>query len=271
MKTDLVALALHLPIPTDERIRATVVFEVGLPCGFEFGDDALGEDFAEFDAPLVEGVDVPEDALSKDAHLVERDEAAEDGGGEFFGEDDIGRAVAVEDAVWGECGRGAFGFDFGEGFSEREGLGLREDVRHEDVVVTAERVEGFSEGDEVAGDEAGALVDELVEAVLAVGAGFAPVDRTRIGIHMGAIEFHMLAVAFHRELLEVGGEAFQVLVVGQDGNGLCAVEVVIPQGQEAVEDGDVLLKGRGAEVLVHRMESGEHFAEVVRAKRDHVR
>ena len=28
-------LILHLPIPTDERIRATVVFQVGLPSGFE--------------------------------------------------------------------------------------------------------------------------------------------------------------------------------------------------------------------------------------------
>jgi hypothetical protein len=63
-------LALHLPIPTDQRIRATVVFEVGFPFGFEFGDDALGEDFAEFDTPLVEGVDVPEDALGEDAHFV---------------------------------------------------------------------------------------------------------------------------------------------------------------------------------------------------------
>ena len=260
----------HLPIPTDQRVGAAIVFEVRLPGGFEFGDDALGEDFAEFDAPLVEGVDVPEDALGEDAHFVEGDEAAEDGGGEFFGEDDIGRAVAVEDAVWGECGGGAFGFDFGEGFSESEGLGLREDIRHEDVVMAAEWVERLGKCDEVAGDEAGALVDELVEAVLAVGAGFAPVDRTRVGIHMVAIEFHMLAVALHGELLEVGGEAFQVLVVGQDGDGLRAVEVVIPQGQEAVEDGDVLLKGRGAEVLVHRMESGEHFAEVVRAEGDHV-
>ena len=112
----------------------------------------MGEDFAEFDAPLVEGVDVPEDALGEDAHFVEGDEAAEDGGGEFFGEDDIGRAVAVEDAVWGECGRGAFGFDFGEGFSEGEGLGLREDIGHEDVVVTAERVEGLREGDEAPPD-----------------------------------------------------------------------------------------------------------------------
>jgi hypothetical protein len=62
------------------------VFEVRLPCGFEFGDDASGEDFAEFDAPLVEGVDVPEDALGEDAHFVEGDEASEDGGGEFFGQ-----------------------------------------------------------------------------------------------------------------------------------------------------------------------------------------
>ena len=229
MKANLAASALHLPIPVDQRICAAVVFEVGFPCGFEFGDDALGEDFAEFDAPLVEGVDVPEDALGEDAHFVEGDEAAEDGGGEFFGEDDIGRAVAVEDAVWGECGGGAFGFDLGEGFAESEGLGLREDIRHEEVVVTADRIERFGEGDEVAGDEAGALMDELVEAVLAVGAGFAPVDRTRFGIHMGAIEFHMLAVALHGELLEVGGEAFQVLIVGQDGDSLRAVEVVIPQ------------------------------------------
>ena len=51
--------ALHFPIPADQRIGAAVVFEVGFPGGFEFGDDALGEDFAEFDAPLVEGVDIP--------------------------------------------------------------------------------------------------------------------------------------------------------------------------------------------------------------------
>ena len=102
------------------------MFEIWLTCGFEFGDDALGEDFAEFGAPLVEGVDLPEDALGEDAHFVEGDEAAEDGGGEFLSEDDIGRAVAVEDAVRGECGGGAF--DLGEGFAEGERFGLRKDI-----------------------------------------------------------------------------------------------------------------------------------------------
>ena len=52
-------------------------------------------------------------------------------------------------------------------------------VRDEQVVVPAERVERLREGDEVARDEPGALVDELVEGVLAVGARLAPVDRAR--------------------------------------------------------------------------------------------
>ena len=40
MRKDLRVSALHLPIPTDQRVGAPVVLEVGLACGFEFGDDA---------------------------------------------------------------------------------------------------------------------------------------------------------------------------------------------------------------------------------------
>lgn len=35
--------ALHLSIPTDQRICAAVVFEIWFPLGFEFRDDALGK------------------------------------------------------------------------------------------------------------------------------------------------------------------------------------------------------------------------------------
>jgi hypothetical protein len=52
-----------LRIPADEGVRAAIVLQVWLSGGFKLGDDALGAGFAEFDAPLVEGVDVPEDAL----------------------------------------------------------------------------------------------------------------------------------------------------------------------------------------------------------------
>ena len=43
----------------------------------QFPDDALGEDLAEFDTPLVEGIDTPDRALGEDGMLIQRDEFAE--------------------------------------------------------------------------------------------------------------------------------------------------------------------------------------------------
>ena len=92
-------------------------------------------------------------------------------------EERVGGAVAFEDAVGHErVAAVPSACDLLGGFAEGEGLGLREDVGHQDIVMAAERVERLGEADEVAGDEARALVDELVEGVLAVGAGLAPVD-----------------------------------------------------------------------------------------------
>ena len=61
----------------------------------------------------------------------------------------------------------------------------------------------------------------------------------------------MLAVALHRQLLEVGREALQVLLVGQDRDGLRAEEVVVPDAEQAHQHRQVALERRGAEVLVH--------------------
>ena len=190
-------------------------------------------------------------------------------GCQVFGEDGVGGAVAFEDLVGDEGFGDAFGADFLGGLAEGEGFGLGEDVGHEHVVMAAEGVEGFVEADEVAGDEAGALVDELVEAVLAVGAGLAPVDGAGLGFDVLAVEGDVLAVGLHGELLEVGGEALEVLLVGEDGDGLGVEEVGVPDGEQAEERGEVLLEGRGAEVDVHRVEAGEHGAEVVGADGDH--
>ena len=45
--------------------------ELRLGCAFQFGDDALGQDLAEFHSPLVERVNLPDDALREDAVFVE--------------------------------------------------------------------------------------------------------------------------------------------------------------------------------------------------------
>ena len=81
----------------------------------------------------------------------------------------------------------------------------------------------------------------------------------------------MLAVALHGQLLQIGRKALQVLLVGQDRDGLGAEEIVVPDGQQAHEHRQIALERRGAEMLVHLMEAVEHGAEVVRADGKHRR
>ena len=64
--------------------------------------------------------------------------------------------------------------------AERERFGLCEHVRDQQIMVLTYRVEALHEADEVARDQPRALMNELVEAVLPVRAGLAPVDRPRI-------------------------------------------------------------------------------------------
>ena len=63
---------------------------------FEFGNDALGKRFAQFDAPLVKRINVPDHALREDAVLVKRNKAAENFGSEPLGEDRVRRTVPFE-------------------------------------------------------------------------------------------------------------------------------------------------------------------------------
>ncbi len=86
--------------------------------------------------------------------------------------------------MWSERGSDAFGPDLLLCLAERECLRLGKDVGGEDVVVFAEWVEGVGKPDEIDGDELGALVDQLIEAVLAVGSWLAPVDRAGLVVDL---------------------------------------------------------------------------------------
>ncbi|KAG5457635.1 MAG: hypothetical protein BJ554DRAFT_2295, partial [Olpidium bornovanus] len=84
--------------------------------------------------------------------------------------------------------------------SQHEGFGLREEVREQNGVVEAagDRVVRSDGGDEVTRDELGALVDQLVERVLAVRAGLAPDDGPRgVVPDLGTCPSHPLSVRFH--------------------------------------------------------------------------
>ena len=81
----------------------------------------------------------------------------------------------------------------------------------------------------------------------------------------------MLAVTLHGELLEIGGKALQILLVGQHGDGLGAEEVVVPDAKQTHQHRQIALERRGAEMLVHLMEAAQHGAEIVRADGQHRR
>ena len=112
--------------------------------------------------------------------LVEGDERTQRERRQLLGEEHVRRAVALEDPVRDDGIRGSLGAHLVLGLPERERLRLREDVRHEDVVVVAERVQRLREPDQVDRDELRPLVDQLVEAVLAVRARLAPEDGARL-------------------------------------------------------------------------------------------
>ena len=204
--------------------------------------------------------------------LVQGDELAEDARGERGRHDRSRRTVAREDARRHDVlGRPLRTHLLG-GLAEGEGLRLREEVREEQLVhVLLTLLEGprrIREGDEVGRDHPRALVDELVEGVLAVRAGLPPEDLARVVGHGRTVAAHRLAVRLHRELLKVGRETVQVLRVGQDRVGVGAEEVRVPDVEQAHEQRDVVRGRSGREVLVHRAETGEEVLETIRTDRE---
>ena len=165
----------------------------------------------------------------------------------------------------------AFGLHLFTRLAERERLGLREQVRGEQVLVVADDLVGLREPDEVARDQLRALVDQLVVGVLPVRARLAPDDRAGLPLDPVAVAVDRLPVALHLQLLEVRRQVGEVLAVRQDRDGLGAEEIVVPDADQPQEHRQVLLDRRGPEVLVHRVEAGEHLAERVGADRDHQR
>ena len=134
-------------------------------------------------------------------------------------------------------------------------------------MVIADRVVADGGCQEVTGDQLGALVDQLVEGVLAVGARLTPDDGAGLVVNRLAVAIHVLAVGFHVALLEVGREAVHVLIVRQDGFRLGAVEVVVPQANQRQQHRHVLLIGGSSEVHVHLEGTLQQGFEIFKADR----
>src|SRR5580700_4821204 len=133
--------------------------------------------------------------------------------------------------------RRAFRLDLCRSLSEGQCFSLCQNICEQHVVLPSEWIERLRKGDEVARNEPRPLVNQLVERVLAVSSRFSPIHWTCVAFNFFPVEPDVLAVAFHRQLLEVGRKTFQVLFVGQDGDRLRAEEIVVPDGQKSISTG----------------------------------
>lgn len=122
---------------------------------------------------------------------------------------------------------------------------------------------GIRRNEEVARNESSALVDQLVERVLAIGAWLSPDDWPgRVG-HPLADVVDAFPVGLHVALLEVGSEAVHVLVVRQDAVGLCLVAVDVEDAEHRQDDGNILFQRRLLEMVVHRVTARQQGLEIV--------
>ena len=119
--------------------------ECGLCFAFEFWNDSLRQCFTELNSPLVERINVPDSSLGEDRVFVEGDELAQDFRCELLGENRVRWAVALENAMGHKPIGRAFSFDLLRRFAESQSLGLCEDIRQEDVVMSAQRIQLLSQ------------------------------------------------------------------------------------------------------------------------------
>lgn len=174
--------------------------------------DLVGQLFAQLHAPLVEAEDVPDCALYEDLVLVHGDQGTQGFRGQALEQDGVGRAVAFEhlerhqilDLLQGFASSQELGFDLFLALAEGQCLGLGEEVGQQFRVVVTDRVVADGRCQEITGDQLGALVDQLVEGVLAVGARLTPDDGASLVVNRLAVAIHVLAVGLHVALLEVG-------------------------------------------------------------------
>mmetsp|Transcript_73394 Transcript_73394/g.174967 ORF Transcript_73394/g.174967 Transcript_73394/m.174967 type:complete len:218 (+) Transcript_73394:505-1158(+) len=192
-------------------------------------------------------------------------------------EQGIGGPVPAEDLVRDQLLRHPFSLQLLGSFAQGQGVRLRKEVGHELVVVghrltiQADGILGGLKADEVCRNHS-ALVHELVEGVLAIGARLPEVDRTCGHCAFLAVHLHALAVALHVQLLDMRHKAHQRLAVRQHGTALVAQAGGIPNCQQPQDRRQVLLQGRGLEVHVHGTGAAEellhHLEAVLKGQRN---
>ena len=81
----------------------------------------------------------------------------------------------------------------------------------------------------------------------------------------------MFSVTLHIKLLEVSAETPKIMIIGQDRYRLSPKEIVVPDTDQSQKHRQVAFKRSSAKVLIHLVETSQHFTKMFRAYSDHQR
>src|SRR6516225_8693825 len=93
---------LETAVASDQTVGRTIVVEHGLSLVLKFGNDALCQNLAQLDAPLVERINIPQDALGEYGVFVKGDQLAQACRSKLLCQNRVGWPVAFENPVWHE-------------------------------------------------------------------------------------------------------------------------------------------------------------------------
>ena len=97
--------------------------------------------------------------------------------------------------------------------------------------------------------------------MLAVGPGLAEHHRTGLALHRTAVAMDPLAIRFHLQLLQEGGQATQAVGIGRDRARMPPEAVDVPHLGQGHQHRRIALQRRRDEMLVHRPGTGQQAVE----------
>ena len=109
----------------------------------EFRDDALCQNFAELNPPLVEGINVPKGALREDGVLVKGHQFAQCFGSKLIRQNCVGWTIAFEDPMRNQPIRRALRLYLLRSLAKGKRFSLGENIGQQDIVMAANGIERF--------------------------------------------------------------------------------------------------------------------------------
>lgn len=141
-----------LAIALDESVRRAIMSQLRLSGALQFWNDAVRQYLAQFNAPLIKGIDIPDGALYEDFVFVESNNLAQHVGGQARGQDGVGWMIPFKGAMCYLEGWYTISSDLFSSLAEGEGLGLRKEVCHQEIMMGFDWIERLTEANEVCWD-----------------------------------------------------------------------------------------------------------------------